>query len=92
MSKKQARRYIVRGRVQGVGFRFFVEHSATALGVQGWVRNLDDGTVEAYAIGNSEQLSALEGALWRGPRMSDVRGVVAAEDVVDAGLRSFRIR
>ncbi|MBS1877690.1 MAG: acylphosphatase [Acidobacteria bacterium] len=90
--KKLARRYIVRGRVQGVGFRYFVEHTGTALGLSGWTRNLDDGTVEVYAIGNDKQLSELEGALWKGPRMSDVRGVAASEDVVDSSVRSFRIR
>lgn len=92
MSQKQAKRYIVRGRVQGVGFRYFVEYTASGLGVKGWVRNVDDGTVEVYAVGNPEQLSELEGALWKGPRMSEVRGVKTSEDVVDSAARSFRIR
>jgi acylphosphatase len=54
-AQKLARLYRVRGRVQGVGFRYFVEHAAAALGVTGWVRNLDDGDVEVYAAGNSAQ-------------------------------------
>ena len=52
-----ARLYRVRGRVQGVGFRYFVEHSAKGLGVSGWVRNVDDGSVEVYALGAPAQLA-----------------------------------
>lgn len=92
MDRKIARRYIVHGRVQGVGFRAFVEHAGGSIGVTGWVRNLDDGDVEVYAIGYSEQLSELEARLWRGPRMSGVRGVEPVQDVVDSGVRGFRIR
>ena len=92
MSRKQAKRYTVRGRVQGVGFRYFVEYTATSVGLAGWARNLDDGTVEVYAVGNAEQLGKLEDALWRGPRFSEVRGVAQSEDVVDSGVRTFRIR
>ena len=43
----------MRGRVQGVGYRYFVEYTAGSMGVTGWVRNQDDGTVEVYAIGNT---------------------------------------
>jgi acylphosphatase len=74
-----ARHYIVRGRVQGVGFRAFVHHSANALGVRGWVRNLDDGSVEVLACGNPEQLNELTALLHRGPRFSEVRGVEETE-------------
>ena len=73
--QKVAKLYLVRGRVQGVGFRYFVEHSARALNIQGWVRNDDDGTVEVYAVGTSAQLSELAGYLWKGPRWAEVRGV-----------------
>ena len=82
----------MRGRVQGVGYRYFVEYTAGSMGVTGWVRNQDDGTVEVYAIGNKEQLGKLEDALYRGPRFSDVRGVNIQEDTIDADVRSFRIR
>lgn len=83
---------MVRGRVQGVGFRAFVQSSATALGLAGWVRNLADGSVEAYAAGSAEKLGQLEDCLWRGPRWSEVRGVSIREDTVDSGLNGFRIR
>ena len=72
---KQARKYVVRGRVQGVGFRYFVLQAAHSIGVRGYVRNLDDGNVEVYAIGSKDQLSHLAGFLWKGPRYADVRGV-----------------
>jgi acylphosphatase len=72
---RQARRYLIRGRVQGVGYRWFVQKNAADIGVDGYVRNLDDGRVEVYAIGSPEQLNELSGLLWRGPRMADVRGV-----------------
>jgi acylphosphatase len=68
----QAKRFFVSGRVQGVGFRFFVERAAAGLGVGGYVKNLFDGRVEIYAIGSAEQMDALRGALRRGPRMAAV--------------------
>ena len=49
------RRYLVTGRVQGVGFRWFVEREARLIGVGGWVRNCDDGAVEVLASGTNEQ-------------------------------------
>jgi len=69
--------------VQGVGFRYFVEHAAQQLGVRGWVRNDDDGSVEVYAVGTREQLSELAGLLWRGPRWAEVRGVEESEAAVE---------
>jgi acylphosphatase len=69
--------------VQGVGFRYFVEQSAQALGVRGWVRNVDDGSVEVYAVGTQAQLSELAGLLWKGPRWAEVRGVDEAEAALE---------
>ena len=77
-----ARRYFVRGRVQGVGFRYFVERAAYELSLTGYTRNVDDGRVEVYAVGRAEQLSELAGRLWRGPRFADVRGVEEQEAAV----------
>src|SRR4051794_8262622 len=56
---KVARRYLVHGRVQGVGFRWFVQKQAERLGLKGYTRNLDDGSVEVYAIGSEADLSDL---------------------------------
>lgn len=77
-----AKRYLVRGRVQGVGFRYFVQRQARALGVRGHTRNLDDGQVEVFAVGTAAQLGELEGYLWKGPPYSDVRGVEGQETAV----------
>jgi acylphosphatase len=87
---KQARRYIVRGRVQGVGYRYFVQKAASNVGVSGYARNLDDGTVEVYAAGTQDQLSALAGLLRQGPRFAEVRGVEETDAAVD-GRTGFRI-
>jgi acylphosphatase len=86
-----ARSYIVRGRVQGVGFRWFVDHEARTLGLAGWVRNNLDGTVEVLAMGTEAQHAALLAKLQRGPRASRVDEVrqLPAEPV--AGLTTFRI-
>jgi len=70
-----ARRYLVRGRVQGVGYRYFVERAAAALGLAGYAKNLEDGRVEVYVTGPAPLVSELSGYLWKGPRWADVRGV-----------------
>ena len=85
------RRYIVTGRVQGVGFRWFVEREASALGVGGWVRNNDDGAVEVLASGTSDQLARLRRALEKGPRASRVDEVQEFEEKREANETSFRI-
>jgi acylphosphatase len=74
-----ARRYVVRGRVQGVGFRYFAQQEAVRLGLSGWVRNLDDGSVETHAQGPAAAMQEFAGALHRGPPFSDVRGVEEIE-------------
>jgi acylphosphatase len=81
--RKLAKLFRVRGRVQGVGFRYFAEQSAKALGIKGWVRNDDDGSVEVYASGTAAQLSELAGLLWKGPRWAEVRGVDEMEAPVE---------
>jgi acylphosphatase len=88
---KISRRYLVRGRVQGVGFRYFVERAAGELKIDGYVRNLDDGRVEVYAIGPEEKLKDLAGLLWKGPRWSEVRGVEEIE-VPMLEVSGFHIR
>jgi acylphosphatase len=85
------RRYIVTGRVQGVGFRWFVEREASALGVGGWVRNNDDGAVEVLATGTADQLSRLRRALEKGPRASRVDEVQEFEEERETSETSFRI-
>ena len=76
---KSARRWIVRGRVQGVGFRYFAQNSALSLGLTGYARNLDDGDVEVYAAGPESALSDLAARLHLGPSHAEVRGVEEQE-------------
>jgi len=63
-----ARRFVISGRVQGVGFRWFTREAADREGVHGWVRNLPDGRVEANAEGDADALERFERALRHGPR------------------------
>ncbi len=91
MQKKIARRWFISGTVQGVGFRYFVEGKASALGLSGWARNLDDGRVEVYAVGPEKVLNDLAAALHAGPRMAQVRGVEQRDDQVQA-LSGFTTR
>jgi acylphosphatase len=92
MSEEQlCRRYVVRGRVQGVGFRWFVEREAGTLGLAGWVRNNFDGSVEVLAMGTREQLSQLRARLRQGPRAARVDDVEESEAPPVQGLKSFRI-
>ena len=87
----QAKRYIVRGRVQGVGFRWFVDHEARQLGLSGWVRNNLDGSVEVLAMGSDQQLEALRKKLEAGPRAARVDEVEETPADPMAGLNTFRI-
>jgi acylphosphatase len=87
----QAKRFIVRGRVQGVGFRWFVEREAHLLGIAGWVRNNHDGNVEILAQGTRDQLAGLHSRLREGPRAARVDAVDVSEASPTAGLNSFRI-
>jgi acylphosphatase len=88
----QARRYIVRGRVQGVGYRYFAKGMAERLGVTGFVRNLSNGDVEVVAEADSVTLALLKEELERGPRMSRVNEVIVNEVPVSGKYSSFSIR
>jgi acylphosphatase len=87
-----ARRFVVSGRVQGVGFRFFALDAARREGLHGYVTNNDDGTVEAVAEGEAESVDRFERALRRGPSKSRVEQV-RVDDVEPAALnQGFEIR
>ena len=70
-----AKRFLVSGAVQGVGFRFFAVRAARRLGLAGYTRNLRDGRVEVYAVGDEQQLSSLHNDLQQGPRGAVVSAV-----------------
>ena len=84
----EARRYIVEGQVQGVGFRFFVERVARQLGLGGYVKNRRDGGVEVYAIGPTAQLEELKRRLEQGPRGARVHRVQEEEAPIVERYRS----
>jgi acylphosphatase len=88
-----ARRVIVEGFVQGVGYRHFAYHAASRLGLSGWVRNRANGTVEALISGPPQAIEAMLAELRRGPRGAQVRSVVLAEAVGAEWTRGrFEIR
>lgn len=84
-------RVIARGRVQGVGFRWFVRDAADARGVTGWVRNRRDGSVEALLSGSHADVTAVLTALRDGPASARVADVDVS-DAEDPRLRGFEIR
>jgi len=86
------RRYRIMGRVQGVGFRYFVWREAETLGIDGWVRNCADGTVEALAQGSSHDLDRFQNRLEEGPRWSRVTSVAATDEADEEVPSGFEIR
>ena len=83
---------IVHGRVQGVGFRFFVLQQAVALGLTGWVRNMADGMVEVLAEGETVRLQEFLAALYEGPEAAFVRDVKFQYNIATGEFRDFDIR
>jgi len=85
--------FLIQGRVQGVGFRWFVHREASELDLRGWVRNTEDGDVEVVASGSTEDLAELRATLRRGPRGSRVDRLVEhyLDDSEAKDLSSFRI-
>jgi acylphosphatase len=87
-----ARRYVISGRVQGVGFRYFTQDIASREGLSGWVRNLPDGRVEVVAEGDERSLERLEAALWRGPSHARVDHVEVESTVPTGQHTGFIVR
>jgi acylphosphatase len=87
-----ARRLMISGRVQGVGFRWFTHDVATRAGVSGWVRNLPDGRVEAWIEGEAASVDRVEAALRQGPRGARVATVTADPEDPAGGVTGFSIR
>ncbi len=82
---------LVAGRVQGVGFRWAAEDRARELGLNGWVRNLPDGRVEAEFEGSAAALDAMEAWCWQGPRMALVQSVEAKLESGEPKYSSFMV-
>ena len=87
-----ARRVVVRGRVQGVGYRWSMARQARALGLAGWVRNRLDGSVEALAHGPAPAVQALIDWAHRGPELARVEGVQVIAAEAEAALAGFEQR
>jgi acylphosphatase len=85
--------FLVRGRVQGVGFRWFVHREASELELKGWVRNTESGEVEVVVAGTEESLADLRASLKKGPRGSRVDHVIEHALVESEGenLSAFKI-
>lgn len=81
-----ARRFLVSGTVQGVGYRFFAQRAAERLGLAGYAKNLRDGRVEVYAIGLKKLLAVLCRELERGPAAAAVSEVRESDAAVEAGF------
>jgi acylphosphatase len=86
-----ARRFLVSGRVQGVGFRYFTQDIAVREGVTGWVRNLPDGRVEACVEGEREAVIRLERALRSGPGGARVETVAVSDEEPTGAYTAFRV-
>ncbi len=88
---KIARTYVISGRVQGVGFRYFAERVANQLGIRGYVKNLYAGSVEVYAIGDENSLEQFKRHLAEGPRSARVSGIDESEESVSEEYSRFEI-
>ncbi len=88
MSGTIMRRIVVRGRVQGVGYRAWTQHTAVRHELDGWVRNRADGSVEALLVGSETTVQIMIEACWRGPAAASVDAV----DVHDAAPAEVAMR
>jgi len=86
-----ARRFVVRGRVQGVGFRYFTREVALSEGVTGWVRNLPNGQVEALVEGDAEAVTRMERALRSGPPGARVDSVYVDSEEPTGAYATFSV-
>jgi acylphosphatase len=86
-----ARRFFVRGRVQGVGFRWFVQETAQREGTTGWVRNVADGSVEALVEGEQDAVANVERAIRTGPRGARVSRVIIHDEDPSGAHHDFSI-
>jgi acylphosphatase len=77
------KRVVIRGRVQGIGFRAWAEYTALERGLQGWVRNCRDGSVEALFVGAADAVTAMIAACRQGPRGSRVEGIDQRDGTAD---------
>ena len=87
-----ARRFVISGRVQNVGFRYFTQNAAAREGVAGWVQNLPDGRVEVFVEGDEDAVTRVERAIRSGPPGARVDNVYVQDEEAAGALRGFRIK
>jgi acylphosphatase len=87
-----ARRFVIGGSVQGVGFRYFAQNAAAREGVTGWVHNLPDGRVEAFVEGDKEAVTRFEHAIRSGPPGARIENVDAHDEEATEAFKTFRIK
>jgi acylphosphatase len=87
-----ARRFVIGGRVQGVGFRWFVQTAAVREGVTGYVENLSNGSVEAFVEGDAEAVTRVERAIRGGPAGARVDSVEALDETPGGTYKTFSIK
>lgn len=91
MSDISAQKYLISGRVQGVGFRWFVRETAQQLGLQGTVKNLYDGRVEVFAQGDINSLYKFRQLLEKGSTMSRVDKIIATDENINKSFNEFKV-
>ncbi len=91
LQPRTAKKFLLKGRVQGVGFRYFAERWASQLGICGYVKNLWDGDVEVYAIGDVHAIEELKRQLAEGPRSAHVTSMDESDERVDERYHRFMI-
>jgi acylphosphatase len=87
-----ARRFVVHGRVQGVGFRYFAQEAALVEGIHGWVANREDRTVEIFAEGDLEAVERFERRVRRGPPGARIDDVFVDDDIPTGKTSTFTIK
>lgn len=89
---KEAKKYKITGRVQGIGYRYFASNLANRIGIYGYVKNMFDGSVEVYAIGSKEQLENLRSGLIQGPSFSRVDNVLEEDVRIENSYYNFSVK
>jgi len=89
--QKIARRFVISGRVQGVGFRYFTQGWANQLGICGYVKNLWSGSVAVYAVGDPVSMEEFKRQLAEGPRMARIKGFEETDEIADVDYTRFSI-
>ncbi|MGM0452711.1 MAG: acylphosphatase [Thermodesulfobacteriota bacterium] len=92
MAEKKAVHVNISGRVQGVNFRMETARAAEGYGVNGWVMNKSDGSVDAYFEGDADNVDAMLSWCWKGPAMASVKDVAATEEPYQGKYNDFSVR